>query len=62
MALGYAGWGPGQLDNEMRHHGWYAADGHPDVIWETRAAGRWHAAWRAEGIDPSLLASQTGNA
>ncbi|MCW1402102.1 YqgE/AlgH family protein [Novosphingobium sp. MW5] len=62
MALGYAGWGAGQLDNEMRHHGWYAADGHSEVIWETRAAGRWHAAWRAEGIDPALLASQTGTA
>ncbi|MEJ6011372.1 YqgE/AlgH family protein [Novosphingobium aquae] len=62
MALGFAGWGPGQLDNEMRHHGWYAADCHPEVIWETRAAGRWQAAWRAEGIDPSLLASETGNA
>lgn len=62
MALGYAGWGAGQLDNEMRHHGWYAADGHKEVIWETRAAGRWRAAWRAEGIDPALLASQTGTA
>ena len=62
MALGYAGWGAGQLDKEMRHHGWYAADGHEDVIWETRAGGRWHAAWRAEGIDPALLASQTGTA
>ncbi|WP_310531006.1 YqgE/AlgH family protein [Novosphingobium sp.] len=62
MTLGFAGWGPGQLDNEMRHHGWYAADGHPEVIWETRAAGRWQAAWRAEGIDPSLLASETGTA
>lgn len=62
MALGYAGWGAGQLDNEMRHHGWYAADGHSEVIWETRAAGRWHAAWRAEGIDPALLVSQTGTA
>ncbi|WP_374247415.1 YqgE/AlgH family protein, partial [Zoogloea sp.] len=29
MALGYAGWGAGQLEGEMRHHGWYAADGHP---------------------------------
>ncbi len=62
MALGFAGWGPGQLDHEMRHHGWYAADGHAEVIWEIPAAGRWQAAWRAEGIDPSLLASETGTA
>ncbi|MFM5930492.1 MAG: YqgE/AlgH family protein [Novosphingobium sp.] len=62
MALGYAGWGAGQLDNEMRHHGWYAAEGHTSVLWETRAAGRWHATWRAEGIDPALLAGETGTA
>ncbi|PLK26632.1 YqgE/AlgH family protein [Novosphingobium sp. TH158] len=62
MALGYAGWAAGQLDNEMRHHGWYAADSHDDVVWHTPARGRWEATWRAEGIDPSLLVGQTGRA
>lgn len=62
FALGYAGWGPGQLDGEMRRHGWYAADGKPDVLWETTADQRWLAAWKAEGIDPALLSSQTGRA
>ncbi len=62
VALGYAGWGAGQLDEEMHRHGWYAAEPHPEVLWDTAAPGRWHAAWRAEGIDPALLASQTGRA
>lgn len=62
IALGYAGWGAGQLDGEMRHHGWYAAEGRPEILFEKAAAGRWHAAWRAEGIDPALLASETGQA
>lgn len=62
IALGYAGWGAGQLDGEMRHHGWHAAEGHPEVLFEKAAAGRWQAAWRAEGIDPALLASETGQA
>lgn len=62
IALGYAGWGAGQLDGEMRHHGWYAADAHPDVLFDTGAEHRWHATWRAEGIDPALLASTTGRA
>ena len=62
MALGYAGWGSGQLEGEMRHHGWYAAAGHRDVLFDTPAEARWMATWRAEGIDPSLLSNQTGHA
>lgn len=62
MALGYAGWGPGQLDEEMQRHGWYAAQFHEPVVWNTPAESRWTAAWRAEGIDPALLVGQTGRA
>lgn len=62
IALGYAGWGAGQLDGEMRHHGWYAAEGRPEILFEHPAQTRWNAAWRAEGIDPALLSSETGHA
>ncbi len=62
VALGYAGWGAGQLDGEMRRHGWFAAGGRRDVLFGTPAPARWSAAWRAEGIDPALLASETGRA
>lgn len=62
IALGYAGWGPGQLDNEMRHHGWYAAQGRSEILFGRPAETRWAATWRAEGIDPALLASETGRA
>ena len=62
MALGYAGWGAGQLESEMRHHGWYAAEGHPEVLFETPVEQRWNATWHAEGIDPALLSSETGHA
>lgn len=62
FALGYAGWGEGQLDGEMRRHGWYAAQGRAEILFETPAAERWKATWAAEGIDPALLASQTGRA
>jgi putative transcriptional regulator len=62
IALGYAGWGPGQLDAEMRHHGWFAAGGHSAVLFETPLEDRWSAAWKAEGIDPALLANVTGRA
>lgn len=62
VALGYAGWDAGQLDAEMTRHGWYAAQGREHIVFTTPAEERWKAAWRAEGIDPALLASQTGRA
>ena len=62
MALGYAGWGEGQLEAEMREHGWYAARGDAEVIFDMPASQRWLAAWQAEGIDPALLATTTGHA
>lgn len=62
VALGYAGWGAGQLENEMRHHGWYAAGGHAEILFETPIEDRWRRTWRAEGIDPALVANTTGSA
>ena len=62
VALGYAGWGEGQLDEEMTRHGWFAASGRPEILFDTPVTGRWQASFQAEGIDPSLLASQAGAA
>jgi len=62
VALGYAGWGAGQLDGEMRRHGWFAASGRPQVLFDTPTDQRWTAAWKADGIDPAQLVGQTGRA
>lgn len=62
FALGYAGWGPGQLDDEMSRHGWYVAQGRPEILFEIPAEQRWRATWDAEGIDPAQLSTTTGNA
>jgi putative transcriptional regulator len=62
IALGYAGWGPGQLEGEMRQHGWFAAQGRAEVLFDTGVEGRWAATWRAEGIDPAQLSPVTGRA
>ena len=62
VALGYAGWGEGQLDEEMTRHGWFAARAEPAMLFETPTDERWAAAFKAEGIDPRLLASETGAA
>ncbi len=62
VALGYAGWGAGQLDDELRRHGWGAVDGKDTILWDVPAEERWRACWQSAGIDPALLASQTGRA
>ena len=59
-ALGYAGWGEGQLDEEMTRHGWFAVSGAPAILFDTPTDERWAASFRAEGIDPRLLATETG--
>ncbi len=62
FALGYAGWGEAQLDEELTRHGWSATEASEALLFETSAELRWAAAWRAQGIDPALLASTTGRA
>ena len=61
-ALGYAGWDGGQLEEEMTRHGWFAASGSSPLLFDTPTDERWAAAFKAEGIDPRLLASETGAA
>jgi putative transcriptional regulator len=61
-ALGYAGWGEGQLEEEMTRHGWFAARASAKLLFDTPADERWAASFKAEGIDPRLLASETGAA
>jgi len=62
VALGYAGWGAGQIEGEMRQHGWYAAMGTSAIVFDMPAASRWQATWRNEGIDPAHLVAATGQA
>lgn len=61
-ALGYAGWVEGQLDEEMTRHGWFAAEGSEAILFETPTDERWAAAFKAAGVDPRLLSSETGAA
>lgn len=61
FALGYAGWGPGQLDAEMARHGWYVAPPRAEILFDTQPHERWAAAWKADGIEPALLASESGH-
>ncbi|RIX26992.1 YqgE/AlgH family protein [Sphingomonas edaphi] len=62
VALGYAGWGEGQLDEEMTRPGWFTAAGRQDILFDTPTEERWQAGFKAEGIDPKLLDSAAGAA
>ena len=61
-ALGYTGWGPGQLDDEMLRHGWQAAPGDADLIFEVPRNERWAAAYGRIGIQVGRLSAQPGRA
>lgn len=62
LALGYAGWGPGQLEQEMLQNGWLTGDGADDLIFDDANDDKWGRALRAQGIDPSLLSAAAGRA
>ncbi|WP_066549731.1 YqgE/AlgH family protein [Sphingomonas sp. CCH15-F11] len=62
VALGYAGWGEGQLDGEMTRHGWFSTPGELALLYDVPARSRWERAFSGAGIDPRLLASSAGRA
>ena len=55
IALGYAGWGEGQLDEEMTRPGWFTTGGSPEILFDTPTEDRWEAGFKAEGIDARML-------
>lgn len=61
-ALGYTGWGPGQLDDEMAHHGWQQAPGDTGVLFDEPLATRWATAFARLGINVGQLSSDAGRA
>jgi putative transcriptional regulator len=62
MMLGYAGWGPGQLEREISQNGWLTADAHRSLVFDTPAGQKWCAALESIGVDPVSLSSTAGHA
>lgn len=62
LALGYAGWGPGQLEGEIARNDWLTAEPGPGLIFSADDGGKWSAALRGMGIDPLTLSSAAGHA
>lgn len=61
-ALGYAGWGAGQLDDEMAANGWFDIRGDEELIFGCEASRRWSAGFASAGVDVRMLSSSSGHA
>ena len=61
-ALGYAGWGAGQLDGELTRPGWLAVTGDETLLYDTAADERWAVGYAQAGVDPRLLVTDLGTA
>lgn len=62
LLLGYAGWGPGQLEAEIGQNGWLTCDATLDMVFDQPNENKWAAAIRSLGIDPTGLSSAAGRA
>jgi putative transcriptional regulator len=62
LALGYAGWGPGQLDAEMQDNGWLHVPADEGIVFDNEVADKWQRALGKLGIDPLALSGEAGHA
>ena len=62
VAMGYAGWAPGQLESEIQRNDWLHSSADRSLMFEKPLTGRWDAAIQQIGVDPGLLSSQAGHA
>lgn len=60
LLMGYAGWGPGQLDEELTASSWLIRDVDPSIVFETAPDRMWEAAIRGLGVDPAALQTSSG--
>ena len=62
VSIGYAGWSPGQLEDEIGRNGWLTVGADPHVMFDLPIEERYNAAIKLLGIDPMMLASEAGHA
>ena len=62
IALGYAGWGPGQLDTEIQSNAWLSVQSDPELIFSDKTSDKWDMALEKIGVDPALLSTEFGRA
>jgi putative transcriptional regulator len=62
LALGYAGWGPGQLDDEIQANGWLHAPADPKLVFDPDLESKWERAMAKIGVDLTVLSGEAGHA
>jgi len=62
LALGYAGWGAGQLEEEIQANGWLSLKGDAELIFDTDLDGKYIRALAMMGVDPAMLSGEAGHA
>ncbi len=62
LALGYAGWGPGQLESEIQQNGWLLCPAPADLVFDVRIEGKYEQALAQIGVDPAMLSADAGHA
>lgn len=62
IALGYAGWGPGQLETELASNAWLVAPANQDLLFGGETEPLWHRALASIGVDPAHLSGTAGRA
>lgn len=62
LALGYAGWGPGQLDGEIQENAWLTVPADADLLFDDALDDKWDRAVGILGFDPKLLSAESGRA
>lgn len=60
LLMGYAGWGPGQAEEELRQSAWLISEVDLDIVFDTEASAMWEAAIRRLGADPGTLQMSPG--
>ena len=61
LALGFAGWGPGQLEEELRQNVWLICDPDEDLIFDDDHAAKWSRALAKLGVSACMLSGQAGS-
>ena len=62
LALGYAGWSPGQLEREIQQTGWLSCEADADLVFGADLESKYARAMRKIGIDPAMLVNDAGHA
>ncbi len=62
LALGYAGWAPGQLEDEIQRNGWLSCAADEDLLFGNDLDGKYLSALHKIGVDPAMLSSEAGHA